>query len=76
MKTLRPRLPLRLTAPAFAGPPFDVDDPGTPERRHYELNLSIQSAQVKGSEMQLLPHFDLGYGYTNNLQFGVWSCHC
>src|SRR5262245_33042202 len=54
--------------PGWAGPPYDVDDPGTPEFRHFELNLGFISSQLKGSEEQEFPGIDLNYGYRNNVQ--------
>lgn len=59
-------------APACpAGPPFDTDDPGTPEHHHFEVNIGYFSSQIRGSEAQAFPGFDIGYGYSNNIQFAV-----
>jgi hypothetical protein len=71
MKIVRWALGLVLSlfaAPALAGPPYVTDDSGTPELHHYELNVGYESDQVKGSETQRFPDFDLNYGYLNNVQ--------
>ena len=53
--------------PCLAGPPYDVDDPGTAEYRHYEVNTSYTSTQVEGCESAGLG-IEANYGYSKNIQ--------
>src|SRR5450432_2984063 len=53
--------------PALAGPPGVVDDPGTAEYRHYEININYGSNQVIGNESQNA-RIEANYGYWANLQ--------
>jgi hypothetical protein len=54
-------------SPATATVPYTVDDPETPEFRHYEVNLSVSSGQVRGSETQE-PYLEINYGYKSNVE--------
>jgi hypothetical protein len=56
---------------AWAGPPYNVDDPGTTEHKHFNLEVSYSSSQVKGSEEQAFPSLSLAYGLYNNVEVGV-----
>jgi len=53
------------------GPPMVTDDPGTPQKGHWEINFSLNSdlkKQEKGFEIPLL---DINYGYNERIQLKV-----
>lgn len=56
---------------ANAGPPYNVDDPGTTEKRHQGLLVAVQSTQAAGSDSQQLPNLYYTYGLTNNLELDL-----
>lgn len=62
---------LFLPLACIAGPPFSVDDPGTTERRHFNLYMIYQSSQSRAGEFQSFPNFSLGYGLTNNIELDL-----
>jgi len=54
--------------PAVAGPPYNVDDPGTSEPNRTNVYLLLNSSQIHGSESQQLPQLIAGYGLTDKLE--------
>ncbi|MGI4788176.1 MAG: transporter [Janthinobacterium lividum] len=60
-----------LTVPALAGTPFNVDDPGTAEPHHVQLDLAAITGQVRGSESDVLPSVSFGYGATDTVELDL-----
>ncbi len=60
-----------LGMPVLAGPPFNVDDPGTVELHHYQLTAAYISSQSSAGEQQAFPNLSLGYGLTNNIELDL-----
>jgi hypothetical protein len=55
---------------ASADPYFVVDDPGTPEAHHYEVDLVTATSQTISGEQQN-PLIDATYGYNDNFAIAV-----
>lgn len=67
-KCLRFLVPFSLVAIAQAGPPLITDDPDTPERGHWEINVAT-TAEKRDAEWALeTPLLDLNYGFRDNIQ--------
>ncbi len=60
---------------AQGGPPFITDDPGTPERGHWELNVAWTQEHRPGETAHELPLFDLNYGFTDRIQLKYEVAH-
>jgi outer membrane protein W len=56
---------------AYAGTPYNVDDPGTTEVNHTAVSLNYFSTQVLGSEAQSAPNITVTYGKTPNLELDL-----
>lgn len=48
-----------------------TDDPGTPAKGRYELNVAYVTDRSKGSVSSACPLFDLGYGLCDRVKVGV-----
>lgn len=57
--------------PCLAGVPYDVDDAGTPEVGHFEINLAYVSSQARGSEFEQVPNIEVNYGYDQRTELVV-----
>ena len=57
-----------LSAPAFAGPPFQTDDPEPVEYKHWEMYLASQIRHDKDGDSATLPHVEINYGVIPNVQ--------
>ena len=55
---------------AEGGPPLITDDPGTPERGHWEINLGFTYAQAQHEINVNTPLVDVNYGVLENLKVG------
>jgi len=66
-------LPIGLLAQG--GPPFITDDPGTPEKGHWELNVAWTTERHPGETAHELPLFDLNYGLTERIQLKYEVAH-
>ena len=55
-------------ARAQGGPPFITDDPGTPDNRHWEINLGWIGDHNSGQASYQLPDFDINYGWGDRIQ--------
>jgi hypothetical protein len=53
---------------AEAGPPLLTDDPGTPERGHWEINTAFTYSETAHSRV-VAPLMDVNYGVLEHLQF-------
>jgi len=51
------------TAPAWAGPPFQTDDPEPVEYQHWEIFFAASYARVPGGADGTGPQFDINYGF-------------
>jgi hypothetical protein len=51
-----------------AGPPLITDDPGTPEKGHWEINLAFTYDKTSRSESIEAPVLDVNYGAMNHVQ--------
>ncbi len=60
-----------ITVPAYAGPPFNVDDPATVERHRVNLITSYTSSQNFAGEMQTCPTCLIAYGYTDRIELDI-----
>ena len=56
---------------AYAGTPYNVDDPGTTEVNHTAISLNYFSTQILGSEAQSAPNITITYGKTPNLELDL-----
>ena len=55
------------------GPPMITDDPGTPDRGGWEINVSFDS-EIHGGERELeAPLLDINYGFNNRTQLKIES---
>ena len=60
---------VKLAAPsAFAGPPFVTDDPDTPAKNHFEINLAGQYTRFQGGSIGNVPSLEVNYGVLDNLE--------
>jgi hypothetical protein len=55
----------------FSGPPFFTDDPEPVEYRHWEFYISSMSTYQPNIISGTLPHFEMNYGFVNNMQFHI-----
>jgi len=61
-------LPLCLCCVAHAGPPILTDDPDTPEKGHWEINIATTAEKRSGDWSLETPLLDLNYGLFDNVQ--------
>jgi hypothetical protein len=54
-----------------AGPPYTTDDPETPRRRGWEINLPLIIARSSALRQAQIPLFDLNYGFSDSFQFDL-----
>lgn len=54
--------------PAFAGPPYQTDDPETVEYQHWEFYIASQYRHDKDGDTATLPHVEINYGVIPNVQ--------
>ena len=54
--------------PVSAGPPFVTDDPDTPDKGHFEINLAGQYARFNGGSTANIPSLEVDYGVLSNLE--------
>ena len=59
---------LVITAIAHAGPPFATDDPEPVEFQHWEVYIGSQYEHSSDGAGGTLPHLEVNYGVTPNLQ--------
>ena len=57
-----------LSAPAFAGPPFQTDDPEPVEYKHGEFYIASQFRHDKDGDSAALPQVEINYGIFPNTQ--------
>jgi len=62
---------LVLSIPAFAGPPYDTDDPEPVDFKHWELYCSSIGTSSEGITMGTAPHVEVNYGVVPNVQLHV-----
>jgi hypothetical protein len=55
-----------LPAPAFAGPPFQTDDPEPVEHKHWEIYIASQIKHDKDGDSATLPQVEINYGIFPN----------
>jgi len=53
---------LFFSIPAFAGPPYDTDDPEPVDFHHWEFYCSSIGSERKGTSMGTAPHAEVNYG--------------
>ena len=54
---------------ARAGVPFVIDDPDTPDARHWEINVAAQGTRNRDGWTGNMPMVEANYGVTEHLQF-------
>ncbi len=54
---------------AEAGPPLITDDPGTPEKGHWEINTAFTYSETAHDRVVATPLMDMNYGVLDHLQF-------
>ncbi|MBS1702335.1 MAG: transporter [Armatimonadetes bacterium] len=59
-----------LPSKAFAGPPWNVDDPGTTPFRHTIAYLSYSSSRLGNNRTDSLPSLGVTYGLTDRSELG------
>lgn len=64
-------LPLLLSSPASAGPPFITDDPEPVDYLHWELYIFSQGTHAMGETSGGAPSCDCNYGVLPNVQLHV-----
>ena len=57
--------------PASAGVPFVTDDPDTPEKGHFEINLASQFTGTQSEQSGVIPSLEVNYGVTDHLEIHV-----
>jgi len=62
---------LLAAVPARAGVPFVTDDPDTPDKGHFEINLAVQSTHKTGETSGAIPSLEVNYGLLENLELHV-----
>lgn len=60
-----------LTSTAYAGPPFQVDDPEPTPYRHYEIYVVSHFQHDLGNTSGSAPALEINYGLMPNVQFSV-----
>jgi long-subunit fatty acid transport protein len=60
-----------ITSTAMAGAPYLTDDPDTPDKGHFEINLSLQYSRFQGGSSGAAPAFEVNYGVTDKLQLSA-----
>lgn len=53
---------------AWAGPPFNTDDPEPVEYKHWEINYAVTDTLTQGSTSVGLPSIDINYGIAPDIQ--------
>jgi hypothetical protein len=53
---------------AEGSPPLITDDPGTPPKGHWEINLGVSTERHSGLQQSELPLLDLNYGLADTVQ--------
>lgn len=61
-----------LAVPALAGPPYNVDDPGTAEYRHIEENTAYTTSRTPDARSDQ-SSTEINYGYSKNIQLTLGS---
>ena len=64
-------LTLTLSAPAFAGPPYQTDDPEPTEHKHYEVFVASEYNRTTDGEVGTTPHIEVNYGLMPDVQIGI-----
>jgi hypothetical protein len=62
---------LSTTVPASAGVPFVTDDPGTPDKGHFEINVANQYTLNRDEQSASLPSVEVNYGLTDHLELHI-----
>jgi hypothetical protein len=57
--------------PSLAGAPFLTDDPGTPDRGHFEVDLAARYLAQRGAQSGTLPYLEVDYGLTSHIAVHV-----
>lgn len=60
-----------ITSAAFAGPPFQTDDPDPVDRGEHELYIATEQTRTREGTSGNLPLVELNYGAAENLQLGI-----
>ena len=53
---------LSISVTAFAGPPFQTDDPEPVEYRHWEAYVASQGSFYQDATSLTAPHIEINYG--------------
>jgi hypothetical protein len=56
---------------AFAGPPFQTDDPEPVDLHHYELYVGSQQTLTSNGRSGTMPHLEFNYGALPNMQLHI-----
>jgi hypothetical protein len=65
--------PLVGAGPAFSGVPFVTDDPDTPEKGHFEINLGSQLTHSRGDTSGTAVGAEVNYGLLDQLELHVFA---
>jgi hypothetical protein len=63
---------LSTAVPASAGVPFVTDDPDTPDKGHFEINVAHQYTLTRDEQSANLPSVEVNYGLTSNLELHIF----
>ena len=58
-------------SPVFAGPPLKTDDPETPGRGVWEINVSHNIESTRDEFLMESPLIDINYGFLENDQWKI-----
>ena len=64
-------LALILPMQAFAGPPYNTDDPEPTEHKHYEVFVASEYNRNVEGKSGTKPHIEINYGLVPGVQIGV-----
>lgn len=59
------------SAPVWASPPFQTDDPEPVALHHYEFYVATQQTLTSSERSGTLPHFEFNYGVAPDAQLHV-----
>jgi len=62
---------LTISSVAFAGPPYETDDPDPTEYKHYEIFVASEYHRSAEEESGTLPHLEVNYGLMPDVQIAI-----
>lgn len=60
-----------IATPAWAGVPFVTDDPDTPDKGHFEINVAGQYTLNRNEQTGNIPSVEVNYGLTDHIELHI-----